>query len=74
MIQAHSDDVIGLFLDEVNMVVYSASTDGWINMIDATRSVVINKLELASQITKIHGDTVNRRLFVALEDGNIEIF
>jgi hypothetical protein len=44
MIEAHSDDVLGLFLDEVNMIIYSASADGWINMIDATRSVVINKL------------------------------
>ena len=74
MINAHTEDVIGLHLDEMNRIIYSASADGWINVIDADRCIVINKHELASQITCIHADTTNRRLFVALEEGNIEIF
>lgn len=74
MIQGHNDEVIGLHFDEVNKIIYSASADGWINMIDAQRCVIINKLELASQITRMHADVFNRRLFVALAEGNIEIF
>lgn len=66
MINGHSEDVIGLHLDEVNKMIYSASADGWINVIDADRCLIINKHELASQITKIHADTTNKRLFVAL--------
>jgi len=58
----------------MNRMIYSASADGWINVIDADRCLVVNKHELASQITCIHADVNNRRLFVALEEGNIEIF
>ena len=71
MISAHNDDVISLHLDEMNKIVYSASEDGWITVTDADRNVVLNKHELASQITCMHADTNNRRLFVALEEGNI---
>jgi hypothetical protein len=74
MVSAHNEDVIGLHLDELNRIIYSASADGWINVIDADRSLVINKVELASPITCIHADRDNRRMFVALEEGNIEIF
>lgn len=44
MIKTHEDEVIGLHLDEVNMMIYSASIDGWINVIDATRGILVDTL------------------------------
>jgi hypothetical protein len=66
MIKSHEDDIVGLHLDEVNRIIYSASIDGWINIINADLGVVIDTLELSSQITKTHSDANNMRLFVAL--------
>jgi hypothetical protein len=58
--------VIGLHLDEVNMMIYSASVDGWINVIDGSRGVLVDTLELSNQITHMHADSTTMRLFVAL--------
>lgn len=74
MVTAHNDDVIGIYLDELNQIIYSASEDGWITVTDVDRCMIINKHECASQITSIQADPANRRLFVALEEGNIEIY
>jgi hypothetical protein len=74
MIKGHEEDVIGLHLDEVNKIIYTASVDGWINVIDCNLGVIIDTLELSSQITKIHADVTNMRLFVALAEGTIEVF
>jgi hypothetical protein len=74
MIKTHEDEVVGLHLDEVNMMIYSASADGWINVIDASRGILVDTLELSNQITHMHADSATMRLFVALSEGNIEIF
>ena len=74
MVAACTDDVVGLHLDEMSKMIYTASADGWINVIDAERCIVINKHELASQVTCLHADQNNRRLFVALDEGNVEIY
>lgn len=66
MIKTHEDEVIGLHLDEVNMMIYSASADGWINVIDASRGILVDTLELSNQITHMHADSATMRLFVAL--------
>lgn len=71
MIKTHEDEVIGLHLDEVNMMIYSASVDGWINVIDATRGILMDTLELSNQITHMHADSTTMRLFVALAEGTI---
>ena len=73
MVTAHSNDVVGIHLDELNQIIYSASEDGWITVTDADRCLIINKHECESQITCLHADPANRRLFVALDEGNIEI-
>lgn len=55
-------------------MIYSASVDGWINVIDATRGILVDTMELSNQITQMHADGATMRLFVALSEGNIEIF
>lgn len=74
MIKTHEDEVVGLHLDEVNMMLYSASVDGWLNVIDATRGILVDTLELTSQITQMHACKTTMRIFVAVAEGNIEIF
>lgn len=74
LIKVHEDEVVSLFLDEVNMMIYSASVDGWVNVIDASRGILVDTMELSNQITHMHADSANMRLFVALSEGNIEIF
>ena len=71
MIKTHEDQIIGLHLDEVNMMIYSASVDGWINVIDGSRGVLVDTLELSNQITHMHADSTTMRLFVALSEGTI---
>jgi hypothetical protein len=44
MVKAHDDDVISVYLDEVNMNLYSASSDGWISIVDANRCIVIESV------------------------------
>lgn len=48
MVAAHNGDVIGIHLDELNQIIYSASSDGWITVTDADRCMIINKQECAS--------------------------
>ena len=74
MLKNHEEEVIGLHLDEVNLMIYSASKDGWINITDANRGILVDSLELSQEITKLYGDSINMRLYVALSDGNIEVF
>ena len=71
IVAAHTDDVIGIYLDELNLNIYSASQDGWITVTEGDRCMVINKHECASEITYLHADPTYRRLFVALDEGNI---
>lgn len=66
MLQAHEDEVCGLHLDEPNLMIYSASCDGWINVIDAKRAVLLDSLETSSPIIAMQGDRKNMRLFVSL--------
>jgi hypothetical protein len=48
------------------MILYSASIDGWINVIDARRAVMIDALEISNgNISSMIGDSVNMRFFVA---------
>lgn len=56
------------------MMIYSASVDGWINVIDANRGILVDTLELTNQITHMHADSTSMRIFVALAEGSIEIF
>ena len=71
MIKCHEDELVGLHLDEVNMTIYSASADGWINVIDATRGILVDTLERPNQITYFMADSTTMRLFAALAEGNI---
>ena len=66
MVAAHTDAVMDIYLDELNQMIYSVSEDGWICVTEVDRSMVVNKHECASQITCLHADPTNRRLFVAL--------
>jgi hypothetical protein len=43
-------------------------------VIDASRGILVDTLELSNQITDMHADSASMRLFVALSEGNIEIF
>lgn len=45
MVKTHEEEVVGLHLDEVNMMLYSASTDGWLNVIDVSRGILVDTLE-----------------------------
>ena len=56
------------------MMLYSASTDGWLNVIDVSRGILVDTLERESGVTQLIGDSATMRLFVALAEGNIEIF
>ena len=60
-----------MHLDEVNMILYSCSKDGWISISDVNRCVMLESIEMASQISIMHADKDNMRIFIALEDGNI---
>jgi hypothetical protein len=44
LIKVHEDEVVSLFLDEVNMMIYSASVDGWVNVIDASRGILVDTM------------------------------
>jgi 6-phosphogluconolactonase (cycloisomerase 2 family) len=74
MLKVHEDEICALHLDEINMIIYSASIDGWLNIIDANRVVLIDTLELSCNITTFIPDTTNMRIFVSLAEGNIEIY
>lgn len=70
----HEDAITGLHLDRINKVVYSASVDGFLNVSDARNGVLINSLELNTEITGIYGDENSNKLILALGEGNMEIY
>lgn len=56
------------------MVLYSASIDGFLNITDAKNGVLIDSLEMNTEITGICGESETGRLVVALGEGNIQVY
>jgi hypothetical protein len=44
LITVHEDTISGLHLDVLNSILYSSSVDGWINIIDVKKAVVIDTI------------------------------
>ena len=56
LVRVHEEAIVSLHLDSVNMIVYSASSDGWLNTFETKNGVLINTQEFGSEITCMHGD------------------
>lgn len=63
----HQEAIVGLHLDEVNKILYSASVDGILNISDARNGGLIDSLEMNAEITCLLGESINNRLMVALD-------
>lgn len=44
LITVHEDTITGFHLDVINNILYSTSVDGWMNIIDVKKTVVIDTI------------------------------
>ena len=74
MIACHQDVITGMFLDQVNRVLYTVGADGFLNIIDPLKGVLIDTLQLQVEISSLTADVQNKRLFLAHVEGNVDVY
>lgn len=66
-LKIHEDSINGLYLDKINMILYSTSVDGWLNVSDAKNGAFLDSIEYGCEITCLVGEEENSKLAVALD-------